>query len=225
MEKLCRRLHFAAILVVGLQVLVWTGTGFAFTFFDFQDVRGAYERAADRPEDLEMLEFDLLRARAALGERKVTEVRCKRLAGRPVVEFRTPEGAFLVEGDRVISPLTENTAVAVARRALKQPPGVRRAMLQAEKVAEYGMELPAWRVEFEDAKDTTIYVSPTTGEVLARRNRKWREFDLLWSLHVMGYIDRTNPATWPLRLTGGLALLVVLSGIGVAAFSFRRKRA
>jgi hypothetical protein len=223
MEKLCRRVHFAAIVVIGVQVLVWTGTGFAFTFFDFQDVRGNYERA-ERPESLEM-SFDLPMARVALGNRLVTEARCKRVAGRPVIEFRTPEGPVLVEGDRIISPLKERDAVAVATRAVKEAPAIRCVERQTDKVAEYGMELPAWRVEFEDAKDTTIYVSPTTGEVLARRNRKWRQFDFLWSLHVMGYIDRSNPANWPLRVTGGLALVAVLSGIGIAVSSLRRKHA
>lgn len=223
MEKLCRRVHFASILVIGVQVLIWTGTGFAFTFFDFQDVRGNYERA-NQPENVEM-SFDLVQARSALGERIVTEARCKRMAGKHVVEFRTPEGAVLVEGSHIISPLSERDAREVATRALKQAPPIRRAQQQAEKAPEYGMELPAWRVEFEDAKDTTLYVSPTTGEVLARRNKKWRQFDFLWSLHVMGYIDRSNPANWALRITGGLAVIAALSGAGIVFTSVRRKHA
>jgi hypothetical protein len=222
-EKLCRRIHFASIVVIGVQFLVWAGTGFTFTFFDFQDVRGAYERA-EPSGDLEMV-FDLPKARAAIGDRKVLEVRCKQVGGRRVAEFRTAEGSVLVEGDRLISPLPEVDAREIASRALKQAPPIRQSRQQTEKVAEYGMELPAWRVEFDDPKDTTIYVSPTTGEVLARRNKKWRQFDLLWSLHVMGYIDRSNPATWPLRITGGLALVAVLSGTGLAFTSLRRKHA
>ncbi len=221
MEKLLRRVHFVAIAIIGVQVFIWAGTGFAFTFFDFQDVRGNYEKATDA-SDLPM-DFDLAKARAALGPRTVLEARCKRVAGRPVVEFRTPEGPVLVEGDRIISPLSEPDAVEVASRALKHKPPVRRVTRQETKIAEYDSELPAWRVEFEDAKDTTIYVSPSTGEVTARRNKKWRQFDLLWSLHVLGYIDRSNPANWPLRIVGGLALIVVLSGIGIALCALRRK--
>lgn len=223
MEKLLRRVHFATIGVIGVQVLIWAITGFAFTFFDFQDVRGNYEKVTES-SDFEMT-FDLPKARAALGSRTVTEARCKRVAGRPVIEFRTAEGPVLVEGDRIISPLTEEDAEEVARRAVNHKPPIRCVSRQETKIAEYESELPAWRVEFEDAKDTTIYVSPTTGELTARRNKRWRQFDVLWSLHVLGYIDRSNPANWPLRIVGGLALLVVLSGIGIAVCSLWRKNA
>lgn len=223
MEKFFRRLHWCSIWVIGLQVLIWAGTGFAFTFFDFEDVRGSYEKSEDRP-DLPTT-FDLGKARAVLGPRTVLEARCKLMAGRPVIDFRTPEGPLLVEEDRIISPIGESDAVAVAARTLKNAPSVRRVVLQETLIAEYDQELPAWRVEFEDRKDTTVYVSPTTGEVLARRNKEWRKFDLLWSLHVLGYISRSNPAQWPLRIVGGLALLVVLSGIGLGFTTLRRKYA
>jgi len=223
MEKTLRRVHFAAILVIGVQVLIWAGTGFAFTFFDFQDVRGNYEKATEQPEL--PVAFDLAKARAALGSRTVLEARCKLVAGRPMVDFRTKDGAVLVDQDRIVSPLAEQDAVAVAVRALKVAPAVRQVRRQEVAIAEYDLELPAWRVEFDDRKDTTVYVSPTTGDVLARRNQKWRAFDLLWSLHVLGYVSRSNPAHWPLRIVGFLALVVVVSGIGIAVTSLRRKHA
>ena len=223
MEKFFRRLHWVSIAVIGVQVLIWTVTGFAFTLFDFEDVRGKYEKSDDKI-DLPAT-FDIPKARTALGSRTVLEARCKLMAGRPIVDFRTTDGAVLVEGDRIVSPITEQDAVAVAAGALKKPPSVRNVRRQEVAVAEYDMELPAWRVEFDDRKDTTIYVSPTTGEVIARRNRKWRSFDVLWSLHVLGYISRSNPAHWPLRIVGFLSLLVVVSGIGIAITSLRRKNA
>ncbi|MCU1278304.1 MAG: hypothetical protein JWM53_1850, partial [bacterium] len=39
-----RRLHRIATLVVGVPLVVWTMTGFAFTWFDFAAVRGADDR-------------------------------------------------------------------------------------------------------------------------------------------------------------------------------------
>lgn len=223
MERFFRRLHWFSIWVIGLQVLIWAGTGFAFTFFDFEDVRGSYEKSEDRT-DLPT-SFDVGRARAVLGPRTVLEARCKLLAGRPVVDFKTPEGRVLVEGERILSPIGESDAVTIASRALKNAPPVRRIVRQESQVSEFDLELPSWRVEFEDAKDTTIYVSPTTGDVLARRNKRWRQFDLLWSLHVLGYISRSNPAHWPLRIVAALALLVVVSGIGLGFTTLRRKYA
>src|SRR5581483_10886528 len=40
-----RKLHRIATLIIGLQLVIWTATGFAFSWFDFARVRGAADRA------------------------------------------------------------------------------------------------------------------------------------------------------------------------------------
>jgi hypothetical protein len=47
----------------------------------------------------------------------------------------------------------------------------------------------------------------------------------LWSLHVLGWVNRDNPAHVGLRVLGGLALLVALSGIALYLTSLGRRRA
>ena len=59
---------------------------------------------------------------------------------------------------------------------------------------------------------------------LAWRNTHWRWFDRLWSLHVLGYIDRDSPAHVGLRILGGLALLVSLTGVALLVSTWGRRR-
>lgn len=55
-----------------------------------------------------------------------------------------------------------------------------------------GHEGPFWRVRVADDLETTIYVSAQTGEIVERRNRVWRVFDIAWMLHIMDYRQRDN---------------------------------
>jgi len=71
-----------------------------------------------------------------------------------------------------------------------------------------------------DARHTTLYVSPQTGEVVARRNDLWRAFDFVWMLHIMDYDEREDFNHPLLIATAATALLFVLSGLGMLGYSF-----
>jgi hypothetical protein len=43
--------------------------------------------------------------------------------------------------------------------------------------------IDSWKVTFDDG--TNFYVDAATGQIVARRTRWWRAFDLMWGLHIM----------------------------------------
>ena len=53
-------------------------------------------------------------------------------------------------------------------------------------------EVPVWKVLLDHPSQTAIYVSAQRGEVVARRNARWRVFDFFWMLHTMDYQGRDN---------------------------------
>lgn len=88
---------------------------------------------------------------------------------------------------------------------------------------------PIWRVAFRDADHTTLHISAWDGQILERRNRSWRLFDVFWMLHIMDYGKRENFNTPPppviVAASGGL--WITLSGVWLLVTSFRlvaRKR-
>jgi uncharacterized iron-regulated membrane protein len=73
--------------------------------------------------------------------------------------------------------------------------------------------LPVWQVTFNDPEGLRVYVSPTTGKVVARRNNTWRVYDFLWSLHIMDYREHED-FNHPLLIAFAAGLLVLtLTGV------------
>ena len=82
--------------------------------------------------------------------------------------------------------------------------------------------MPVWRVDFDDAAATTLYVAVDNGDVVTRRNRIWRIYDFAWMLHIMDYRERTDFNHPLLVSASALALLAALSGLYlIAATSWR----
>src|SRR3546814_9748490 len=57
-----------------------------------------------------------------------------------------------------------------------------------------------WRVEFADNSESTLYLSPQTGELIAKRHDLWRWFDFLWMFHIMDYEERADVNNTLLRV-------------------------
>ena len=49
--------------------------------------------------------------------------------------------------------------------------------------------LPAWRVNFADFGNPSLYISATNGKLLAKRHEFWRIFDWMFRFHIMDYSD------------------------------------
>ena len=84
--------------------------------------------------------------------------------------------------------------------------------------------MPLWQVRFADRGDTTLYLSPETGELLAKRHSLWRWFDFLWMFHIMDYEARTDVNNTLLRVSAAVCLLFALSGVWLLFYSFSKRR-
>ena len=80
-----------------------------------------------------------------------------------------------------------------------------------------------WAVRFDDSANSTLYFSPDTGDLLARRHELWRWFDFLWMLHIMDYDARSDVNNTLLRVASGVGVLFALSGAWLVFYSFRRR--
>ena len=215
-----RRVHRIATLAVGVPLLMWTATGFAFTWFDFAAVRGA----GDRVESPSLQAADVRVGLAEVIGRAggaVRAVELRSVAGRPT---------WIVDGRRIDAvdgsagaALDAQAASAIAQGAHRTRPPVQSVAWLTESRQAADLEMPVWRVRLDDGHGTDVYVSPTSGAIVAWRNRAWRRFDALWSLHVFGFVNRDNPAQLPLRIVAGLALIVAASGAWILGDSWRRR--
>ncbi|MFP5329093.1 MAG: PepSY domain-containing protein [Alphaproteobacteria bacterium] len=189
-----RKIHKWVGLVIGLQFLVWAISGTAMALLDMDEVAGG-EKAAPvpaAPPSANSLAWTTVRN--ALGAAPVESLRLRPLAGRTVIEVGTGGQTRLFDaatGKTVI--IDEAAARAIAEDA--HPEGARAASavpLRELSLAVREHELPIWQVDFKDEKNSSYFVSATTGHLLERRNDTWRWWDFFWMLHNMDYSNRTS---------------------------------
>ena len=221
-----RRAHRWLALVIGVQALLWMLSGLYMTAISIDIIHGdhlAQASTAALSSAGARIEPGALVTRYP----GLTGFRLKRFLDREVYELRQAETITLIDahsGAR-LSPLDAATArqVALSLYRGKAPIGAIELITEApQEVAS--RPLPMWRVEFADSSETTLYLSPHTGELLARRHDLWRWFDLLWMLHIMDYEAREDVNNPLLRIAASLGLAFALSGFWLLFYNFSKKR-
>ena len=221
-----RRTHKWIALVVGVQALLWMLSGLYMTAISIDTIHGDHLVHRDiQPLSAAspLVHPDTLVSRYP----GLTGFRLKRFMTREVFELRQGDSISLVDartGDP-ISPLDQATARSLAQSFYINNAPIRSIELMATAPREISNRpVPIWRVEFADRHETTLYLSPTTGELLAKRHDLWRWFDLLWMLHIMDYDERSDVNNMLLRITSIAGLVFALTGLWLLIYSFGRRR-
>jgi uncharacterized iron-regulated membrane protein len=223
---LVRRVHKWLALFVGIQAVIWTATGMYMVAVHIDIIHGDHlvRQAPATP-----LELDGLVAPASIvaSDRAAREVRLQRLLDRPVWRVESKTGSYVVDArsGRELPKLTEGEVREVARRIYTGEPDI----VSVELLTEAPLEMqtrkpPYWRVEFRGWNQPTLYISPTTGELISRRHNLWRIFDFVWMLHIMDYDERTDVNNPLLRVATWSAVLMALAGATLLVWSFPRKK-
>jgi hypothetical protein len=213
-------------LIVGVQALIWTLTGLYMTVVHIDIIHGDHfiRHIEPRPVRLSQIASPVKVAKA---EPDIQQVRLAWFLGRPVYVARTSAGEHLFDansGQRLRAP-TQDEIRRSAEHWFTGPERLTRLELITEIPGEIrGRKPPLWRAEFEGWNKPTLYLSPTTGELVSRRHELWRAFDFLWMLHIMDYSTRENVNNLLLRVFTFLALITALSGAWLLWFAFPRRR-
>jgi hypothetical protein len=223
-----RQLHRWLGLLIAAQVVCWIAGGLIMSALQLDAVRGEHVRAPAPPVALDPQAAhvplaDVLREPRFAGATAATLASWQ---GRLVYRLELADGPRLVDAvsGGQLSPIDEAAARAVATADYAGPGAIVAVEWVDTTGLEYrGRELPLWRVRFDDPRDTTLYVSPATGTVVARRNDLWRVFDFVWMLHIMDYEEREDFNHPLLVATAATALLFTLTGLVMLVFSFRRR--
>jgi hypothetical protein len=226
LPALARSTHKWLALFVAIQAVLWTLGGLYMTVVHLDIIHG--DRLVKAPSQAPIALGGLVEpahlAHLAPGLRGA---RLETQLGRPVYVVEAADGKALFDaqtGDK-LSPLGKAAAEARAK-ALFTETG---AVVSADYITKAPLELqsrpvPVWRVEFEGAWHPTFYISPFTGELVARRHDLWRAFDVVWMFHIMDYDDRADVNNVLLRGFTWLTVLASATGGWLLVYSFRRRR-
>lgn len=240
MKRAIRKIHRWLGLLVLAQLLAWMVSGFYFTLYPIEEIRGEHltrDAATLEPQDLHAA--DALRPiRESLDE----EFGADWTLGSLDVQRSDDRLHWRVEGSAAGEPfrrllsldgatiLPELSARQASHRAAAwlhssaEPIAVARVPRGAGEHDLRGWDGPAWKVTFDRPEAFDLYLEPWTGEIIARRTDRWRLFDFMWMLHIMDYATREDFHHPLLQLAAGAGLLVAVSGL-LVWLMIRRRRA
>ena len=220
-----RRAHKWIGLVVGVQALLWMISGVYMTVVSLDIIHGdhlAHMQEAPLDKNAQRIDPAELAGRFP----GISSYRLKRLHGKEVFEIRQGDKSLLLDaatGVR-ISPLDKAAVRALAISIYQGDAGVRSVEWIIRAPQEVATRpVPMWAVHFADRGDTTLYFSPDTGALLARRHSLWRWFDFLWMFHIMDYQERSDVNNNLLRVSAAIGLCLALGGVWLLFYSFRRR--
>jgi uncharacterized iron-regulated membrane protein len=210
------KIHRWLALLMAIQILFWFASGLFFAAIPIERVRSehAVAEAPAEPLPFGTAADGLLRLGSAglTGER----IEIRTLLGRPVALIAAGAGRPRLYDLATGEPLSPLPMDAAARIAEADHAGGLRAS-RVERVdgssPEYRGALPAWRVDFDDGAERSLYVAADSGTVTARRSTLWRVYDFLWGLHIMdwrAHEDFNSPLLVAATLLG---LVVIVTGI------------
>lgn len=227
--RLARRIasiHKWLGLIVGLQLVVWTGTGLFFAAIHITDIRGeslVHPASHVAPMDGTRIRISSTDALKAVAEDRPIEVSLRPLAGEPVYEVRGEIGTFLVSaetGARIV--IDEPRARAIAQEKWIEQDAILAAELLELAPKESGLPGEAWSVRFKGEGNPTLYISAVNGRISAPRTDLWRTYDFLWQLHLMDWGLNENFNTPWMVAAAMFALSTVLFGVALLVHRFTR---
>lgn len=231
-------LHRWLALIVCLQLLAWSVGGFMFSVLDIDNVRGDRDRNAGPATAIPFGRAQVTPGQAAAAaeaagvvQGDVSQVILRvrhdqRLVYDLVDADKLPLAMVDATSGQVTRQISEEAAAAAALHDFVPGAGVRSVrLLKGDPPTEYrGRPMPVYQVILDHPKQPHIYVSPVSGEVLARRNAVWRTFDFFWMLHTMDYQTRDDFNHWLLTAMAVLAIATSVSGLAIWIGRIPRRR-
>ena len=222
-----RTLHKWFALIVGVQALLWFISGAYMTIVPLEIIHG---------DHLEHAHSDPLKLSVPGGAKGLDAVK-RHFPGAEKVEISTLDGRTVVKasgGERsgvvdlasgtLLTPIGREMATRIAGDAYTGKGEVTATDWITKAPQEVSTRpVPLWAVRFDDLGRTTFYVSPSSGNIVARRHTLWRIFDFVWMFHIMDYENRTDVHHPLLRIAIITTLLMALSGIWLLLYSFHRR--
>lgn len=217
-----RKIHKWIGLIIAIQFVLWMTSGAVMSLFDADKVAGRELRIKPPAAPVwpaKAMPVDVVLANSGA---PVMTLSSGWLLDQPVYRLVNDKATWMVKaegGEPIALDAALATRIAQASYSGKGRPSAARLLNYTPETRKH--KEPVWRVDFDDADETTVYVSAKTGNVLEHRNSTWRLFDIFWMLHIMDYTERENFNN-PLLITSAVGgLWMALTGVWLLFASFR----
>jgi hypothetical protein len=201
-----RRWHVWLGWIVGLPILLWVVTGLAMVAKPIEEVRGEHLLSEPRP-----MRMALSPVPPATGGVALEQLKLEQRAAGPrwvIVMANGPTRLADPASGALLPPLSAADAVREVAARYTGDARVRAVSRTDPYKPPIDLRRPiaAWQVTMDDGAH--FYVDANSGEVVARRTRWWRFYDLMWGLHIMD-LETREDAHNPLTIGFAIAALAM----------------
>jgi hypothetical protein len=201
-----RRWHVWLGWVVALPILLWVVSGLVMVARPIEEVRGEHLLAEPQP-----MRLALPPVPPAVGGVRMASLALEQRAAGPRWVIRLPDGTVRLadpDSGALLPPLSAADAVREVTARYKGTAKVLSATRTDPRDPPIDLRRPiaAWQVAMDDG--THFYVDAGSGEIVARRTRWWRFYDLMWGFHIMDLKTRED-AHNPLTIGFAIAALAM----------------
>lgn len=218
-------LHHRLMLVMALPMTLWVVSGCYFVWLDLGYIRGDHYQQPTTY--ITVNEQHVSFAELASRYPDAQKLDLTMIAQQPYYRVYLKKGTVLVDANTgaETQTITQQQATDIATSVMPNDmPFTVKKLLDNAPSELSTRHLPVWQVSFNDRVNTSIYVSASSGDIVARRHDFWRTFDIFWRIHIMDYDDGANVGNWLLFVATILALVAVISGILWQSKWWRRGR-
>jgi len=216
LKRTFQKIHRWLGLLLVVQVIIWMMSGVIMSWFPIELVQGKTATLESYPLSLDAQSYASPGGVIARME-DVEEITLKRRFGIAIYQVKGSQetAIFNANTGEKLSPIKEKLARDVAKKDFIGDSELETIRLLFEVPPEYRGALPVWRADFNDQNQTRLYISQSTGEVVARRNKVWRLYDFFWMLHIMDYNEREDFNNPLIKAASATGLLFALSGMAL----------
>ncbi|MEW6992378.1 2Fe-2S iron-sulfur cluster-binding protein [Colwelliaceae bacterium 6441] len=220
--NLIRKIHKWSALFVGLQLLVWLGSGLFFNLMDHQKARGDHYRVYGSVQNV-IDHQRLVEPQDIIGNAQaVVSLSLINLLGKPVYLLTHDKGLYrhfsnlysLVDAYSA-KPITIDAAMAkqLAIASYKGPGKINSATLIKQDNDDFPKEQNAsWQINFADEVNTSVYVEVGSGRIIGHSNDDKRFADFFFMLHFMDYGNKGGFNSIQIMLFAVVTLWLALTG-------------
>lgn len=229
-----KKIHKWASLIVGLQVLIWLGSGFYFNLMDHTKAKGTQYRISNvQPVNIEterLIEPGLLLKKQSeqskLDQNKpataIVSITLSQLLSQPIYLINHNKALYrhfpnqytLIDaytGEEVV--IDAEKAEQLASASYKGPGDVVNVNLLENGNDDFPKEQNAtWRVNYNDELNTSIYIEAGSGRLVGHSNDDKRFADFFFMLHFMDYGTEGNFNSVQIILFAFITLWLTLTG-------------
>lgn len=192
--KTSRKFHKWLMLFLGIQFIVWSLSGLYMVVFDIDFIHGD-NLVINHQTPINYHNINYTLADLITDHPQAENIEIGLFINREVYRFsikqEDSQQNYLIDAKtgKQLSPLIEKMAIKAATHYYSGDGVVTDAELITED-APFELSrrnLPAWRVNFSDFSNPSIYISAQSGKLVTKRHNYWRVFDYMFSFHVMDY--------------------------------------